>query len=147
MTNEFGKRVSINVRNVNYSYKIFCGYNTVEHAGNSLLKHIVHRYAVNRYDEVEIKTKASNELMIMIMTICDKMSDIYSSRDCGYEMWALLIVHLTNYHIMAYTDLPPVRVGRTRADDDPLVEVRDNDTWTAKAEETDHPMFPSCSRF
>ena len=128
MINEFEKRVSINVRNVNYSYKIFCEYNTVEHEGNSLLKHIVHRYAKNQYYEVEIKKKALNELMIMIMIICDEMSDIYLSKDCEYELWALLIVHLTNYHIMTYTDLPSVRVERTRADDDPLVAVRDNDT-------------------
>ena len=142
MANEFGKKVSINVRNVKYSYKIFCGYNTVGHGGNPLLKHIVHRYAKNRYYGVEIKGKAPNELMAMLMSVCDEMSDLFPSRDCGYGLWALPIVHLVNYHIMAYTDLPPVRVGRTRADDDPLVEVRDNDTWIATAGETDHPTFP-----
>ena len=38
-------------------------------------------------------------------------------------------------------DLPPVRVGRTCDQDDPLVKDHDKDTWIALAKETGHPTY------
>ena len=42
---------------------------------------------------------------------------------------------------MTYTDLPSVRVERTRAEDDPLVQARDDDPWITTAAKTDHSTF------
>ena len=70
------------------------------------IRHIIYEYAKNCYYGLPIEAKLLHELMCMCISICNELSNIFPKQ--GLQFWVLGTVHVINYHIMAYTNLPPV---------------------------------------